>query len=381
MRIAFYAPFKPLDHPRPSGDQIIGRGLFTWFGEQGHQVRDISRLRSRWIYWHPLQCAKVVFELPRILTALRREPVDCWFTHHCYYKAPDLLGPTVCRKMQIPYVLFQPSFATKYRRKLKTFPGYYLNRWALSAADHAITNRRQDLKDLARIFAAKQLLFVPPGLSLERFIRDEEAGKNLRQQWQVGERPVIVTAAMFRDDVKSLGLARVLESCRRLHERDEQFVLAIAGDGCKRPWLEGLAHHLPGDMVRFVGQLQPEAMRAFYSAGDVFVFPGINESLGMVYLEAQACGLPVVAYANGGISGVVDQGKTGFLTELDNDAAFDSAILRLLHDRELRLQMGKSAMSYVQVSHDQQKNYQVVEKVLQDLLLRQRHERTVLHEP
>ena len=54
--------------------------------------------------------------------------------------------------------------------------------------------------------------------------------------------------------------------------------------------------------------------RRYYSAGDMFVFPGIRESLGMVYLESQSCGLPVVAFHNGGIPEVVVDGETGFLT-------------------------------------------------------------------
>ncbi|MCF6186963.1 MAG: glycosyltransferase family 4 protein [Desulfobulbaceae bacterium] len=368
MRIAFYAPFKPLDHPHPSGDQIIGRSLFRWFQEQGHQVREISRLRTRWIFRHSLEMAASIFEQRRVLAELKEHPVDCWFTHHSYYKAPDLLGPFIHTNLQLPYVLFQPSYATKYRKKPVTAPGFYLNRRALLAGDCCLTNRHQDLKDLERIVARDKLFFIPPAISLQRFRRDERARTRLRRKWQAGARPVILSAAMFRNDVKSIGLARVLESCIRLQARGEEFLLVIAGDGCKRDWLEQLAYRLPKDSVRFVGQLPPEEMRDFYSAGDFFVFPGINESLGMVYLEAQACELPVVAYENGGIAGVVEQGKTGFLTELDNNAAFDGAIQRLLQDEPLRQQMGRAAVAAVQKNHDLQKNYQQIDRIIKDLV-------------
>lgn len=368
MRIAFYAPFKPLTHPRPSGDQTIGRSLFAWLQEQGHQVREVSRLRTRWIYHYPLQMAASGLEQRRVLAQLQKDPVDCWFTHHCYYKAPDLLGPFIQTNLQIPYVLFQPSYATKYRRKRATAPGFYLNRRALLAADCCLTNRRQDMDDLRRIVDREKILFIPPAISPDTFSRDEQARVRLRARWRAGERTVVLSAAMFRDDVKSEGLARVLESCFRLQARGEQFLLVIAGDGCKRDWLEQLARRLPEDSVRFVGRLQGREMRDFYSAGDVFVFPGINESLGMVYLEAQACGLPVVAYANGGIDGVVEQGKTGFLTEFKNDAAFDGAILRLLQDKPLRQQMGRAAEFSVRKNHDLQKNYQQIDRIIEDLV-------------
>lgn len=368
MKIAFYAPFKPLDHPNPSGDQVIGRSLFTWFQEQGHRVEEVSRLRTRWIYLYPLRMIKSIFERHRVLRVLRREPVDCWFTHHCYYKAPDLLGPYVCRKLHLPYVLFQPSFATKYRKKIQTAPGFYLNRRALLAADCALTNRRQDLYDLERIIAKDKLFFVPPGISLSSYRRDEQAGKLLREKWQAGGRTVILSAAMFRDDVKSVGMSRVLASCHRLQQQGKEFLLVIAGDGCKRAMLEQLAGKLAVGSVRFVGKLQAREMVDFYSAGDFFVFPGINESLGMVYLEAQACGLPVVAYDNGGIAGVVAPGESGILTACDDDRSFDEAIVRLLDDADLRKRMGRAALEYVRVNHDLQNNYQGIVQMMEKVL-------------
>ena len=54
VRIAFYMPFKPLDHPHPSGDLVIGTELFQFLRERGHDIRPVSRLRSRWIYWNAL---------------------------------------------------------------------------------------------------------------------------------------------------------------------------------------------------------------------------------------------------------------------------------------------------------------------------------------
>ena len=53
MRICFYAPFKPLGHPNPSGDLIIAKGLYDFLTEQGHEILLASNLRSRWIYWKP----------------------------------------------------------------------------------------------------------------------------------------------------------------------------------------------------------------------------------------------------------------------------------------------------------------------------------------
>jgi len=109
-------------------------------------------------------------------------------------------------------------------------------------------------------------------------------------------------------------------------------------------------------------------MYRFYSAGDVFAFPGIRESLGMVFLEAQACGVPVVAFANGGIPEVVRDRETGFLVPLYDTERFAKAIGTLLNHKDLRRNMGESARSHVQKNHDINKNYQKMEKVLKEIV-------------
>src|SRR4030042_4534039 len=99
-------------------------------------------------------------------------------------------------------------------------------------------------------------------------------------------------------------------------------------------------------------------MVRFYNAGDIFAFPGIRESLGMVYLEAQSCGLPVVAFANGGIPEVVRDQETGFLVPLFAFEPYLQALDTLLSDKGLRRKMGQAGQSYVRKAHDLDQNYQ-----------------------
>ncbi len=364
MRIAFYAPMKPLDHANPSGDVVIARSIASWLQQRGHHLVTASRIRARWIYWKPGLLAAALLERRRLVRLLRRAPVDLWFTSHCYYKAPDIIGPAVCRRLRIPYVIFQGSYATKYRRRWQTRPGFLLNRTALTAARLLITNRRHDLVDLRRLVADERLLYVRPGIATDRFRFHAHARQELRRRWQAGDRPVLLSAAMFRADVKSRGIAAVIESCLRLHKRGHDFLLVIAGDGVERDRLQRLAARLPAGMVRFTGRLDPEEMARFYSAGDLFVFPGFRESLGMVFLEAQSCGLPVVAYDNGGIPEVVAAGRTGILCPLDDAAAFDRAVAGLLEDPVRRRAMGRQAAAHIREHHDMGKNYRQMETAL-----------------
>lgn len=365
MHIALYTPFKPLGHKRPSGDLVIATGLLEYLTSKGHTVWQAGPLRARWIYWKPWAWFRLIRVYEQTYRKVSQERIDLWLTYHAYYKAPDVLGPWASIAGKIPYVIFQGIYSTKRRRHPLTWPGFVLNRTSLTAAKHIFSNRREDLHNLKRLIPTERLSYVKPGIYPDAFQFDEAARQNLRQTWGVGDKPVILSAAMFRPDVKTEGLEFLLRACGRLAKTGQSFWLIIAGDGKERQKLERLAHeHVPGQ-VRFVGKIKREQMAHFYSAGDLFVFPGFRESLGMVYLESQSCGLPVIAFDNGGIPEVVANGQTGFLTPLEQTQPFDNAIQKLLQDKELRRSMGQKAAAHVRQHHDLSRNYGEMEKQLQ----------------
>jgi len=364
MRICFYAPFKPLGHPNPSGDLIIATGLYDFLVSRGHQVLIASKLRSRWIYLKPWRFPEIVTEHINTAKRIREFAPDLWLTYHCYYKSPDLLGPGLCKKFNIPYCIFQGIYSTKQRRRLKGKIGFYLNRHGLLQADKLFSNRKIDLKNLKRIIPVDRLSYIKPGIFPESFCFDKSARERMRKSWQIKDEPVILSAAMFRPDVKTQGITWMIKALAKLASDHIPFKLVIAGDGSERETLVKLAEKLLPNRVFFAGRIAREKMYQFYSGGDFFVFPGIRESLGMVFLEAQSCGLPIIAFDNGGIPEVVKQDKTAFLTPPFDDEAFCGAIKQLLQNTKQRNTMGQAAAEHIRVNHDLHQNYLSFEKVL-----------------
>ena len=86
-------------------------------------------------------------------------------------------------------------------------------------------------------------------------------------------------------------------------------------------------------------------------AADVFVWPGVREAIGIVYLEAQAAGLPVAAFATAGVPIVVADSESGLLAPESDVAGLRDRILRLLGSRELRETMGAAGRARVQRHH------------------------------
>jgi glycosyltransferase involved in cell wall biosynthesis len=364
LRILFYAPFKPLNHPHPSGDQATAKGIFDFLSGTGHRLEIASSFRCRWLFWRPWLWPRLFMEQRRIARRFSTGKGVIWLTYHTYYKAPDLLGPHVAVRLNMPYVIFQGIYSTKRRRSVKTWPGFVLNRRALLAAQHVFTNKRVDLYNLRRLLPAERITYVAPGIQPEQFNFDRESREQLRRSWNIGDEVVVFSAAMFRPDVKTKGLIWVIRACGDLVRRGRLLRLVIAGDGKEKPRLQKLAAEELGDRVSFVGKVARSDMYRYYSAGDVFAFPGFNESLGMVFLEAQACGLPVVAFSAGGIPEVVQDGKTGLLVPYNAFESFVGALERLLIQKHLRQEMGLAARVYVRQFHNLQQNYQIMDRIL-----------------
>ena len=95
--------------------------------------------------------------------------------------------------------------------------------------------------------------------------------------------------------------------------------------------------------MRFLGAVEHEDLADYYALADICVVPSRTETFGLVALEAQALGTPVVASAVGGLTEIIADGQTGFLVPERQSQAFADAIARLLDDPELRARMGAAA--------------------------------------
>ena len=119
MRLAFYAPLKPPDHPVPSGDRRMAQLLIQALAQAGHQVELASRFASRRSEGAQQKdvAAAAAGEREHLLALYAaRPPAErpaAWFTYHLYYKAPDWLGPDLARALAIPYLVAEASVAGK----------------------------------------------------------------------------------------------------------------------------------------------------------------------------------------------------------------------------------------------------------------------------
>ncbi|SHJ10212.1 glycosyltransferase family 4 protein [Halodesulfovibrio aestuarii] len=356
MKIAFCTPFKPLTHPRISGDVTIAEDLATFFQNQGHEIWIVPQLSTRYIWKRPRNWGHIYATMQLVKENIQNEKPDVWFTYHSYYKAPDILG-TMAAREQIPYAIFAPSHAPKRKKDWSTKPGYYLNKKALQHATHIFANKQRDLEGLSHIVPPSHLTFIPPGIRTDIFTRNETLRAEKRTAWNATDSIVVLTIAMLRKGTKSEGVEHVITACSDLAYQGHDIKLIIAGDGVMRPYLEEVAHKFLPNRHIFLGIVPSKELPALYSSCDIFAFPGINEGLGMVYLEAQSCGLPVVAWDHDGAPQVVNNGTTGIITPSYDNNAFSQAIGKLAASPDLRTAMGAAATKHTATNHNIRQNY------------------------
>ncbi len=358
MRIAFYAPLKPPDHPVPSGDRRIGRALMAALGLAGHEVVLASRLRSwdgagdaaRQRRIAGAGAARAAALLSRYRMRPELQP-DLWLTYHLYHKAPDWLGPSVAAGLAIPYVVVEASLAEK-RREGPWAAGHAAARAAMAAADVLVNLNGDDQEGLLAALGEEA-----PCVRLAPFIATAPFAQAPRQRASVAERygldsarPWLLSVAMMREGAKLASYGVLAAALGGLGDLPWQ--LLLVGDGPARGRVEALFRPLGEDRVRFLGALPGAALPAIYRSADLYLWPAIHEAFGMAFLEAQAAGLPVVAGRERGVPEVVRHGESGLLVPPGDAAAFAAAVRRLLGDAERRSALGRGARDVVLRGHD-----------------------------
>jgi phosphatidylinositol alpha-1,6-mannosyltransferase len=209
---------------------------------------------------------------------------------------------------------------------------------------HQMISRALDQR--AKLAMAK----IAPGIDTEHF--SPRDSKELRESLNLGEKKVIVCVARL---VHRKGQDRLIEAMPEILSSVPNAHLLIVGEGPYRQHLVKRVNQLKiKDDVTFVGRIGYEQLPEYICVGDLFAMPSRSrfwglevEGLGISYLEASACGLPVIAGASGGAPDAVDPGKSGVVVNGVDDVAIAKAVISFLNDPETSKTMGGYGRKWV----------------------------------
>ena len=345
MKIAFHTPLNRYGDGAPSGDRLMARQLVTLLEELGHAVEILPAERSFMREPDPALLAarkqaaqEVVAALSERWQAPEARP-DLIFTYHCHYRAPDLIGSALAERFDLPFVVAEASDAQK------RFDGPWaeaaaLARTAILRADLHLCMTERDREGLSRLIPEPYRL-----IELSPFLLGvDEVPEHMAARRATDEPVRLIAVAMMRPGNKAACYVFLARTLARI--ADLPWTLTLIGDGPERPAIEAAFASLPPGRVRFLGRRERTDILSQLAAHDLFVWPGLNEAYGVVYLEAQAAGLPVAALDSGGVPAVVARDRTALLAPHGDEAALSAKIGQLIGDSALRARMGEAARDF-----------------------------------
>lgn len=197
---------------------------------------------------------------------------------------------------------------------------------------------------------SNKLVQIAPGIDVDHFIPTDSS--KLRAELGLADKSVIISVGRL---VHRKGQDKLIAALPAIRTAVPSVHLVLVGVGPHQDYLEKLARKLKvSDSVTFIGRINYAELPKYICLGDIFAMPSRSryfglevEGLGIVYLEASACGLPVVGGKSGGAPDAVLVGETGVVVDGTNSSEIAEACIDLLNNPELCALMGANGRSWI----------------------------------
>jgi 1,2-diacylglycerol 3-alpha-glucosyltransferase len=233
------------------------------------------------------------------------------------------------------YIHYVPLFSQAARAVIISLSRKYCNK-----CDQIVTPSSPMKKKLRGYGVNSPIEVIPTGVDISDF-NNPFSRSELETKWHLpqGKKILLYVSRI----AKEKNLDFLFEAIKILASRREDFHLLMIGGGPELSHYQNLVRQWNlSSFVTFAGMQPKKDTNRFYGACDIFVFPSITETQGIVITEAMAAGIPAVAVNIMGPIDIIDDGQDGFLTPLKSNL-FAQRIEKLLDDEKLRYRLGNQA--------------------------------------
>lgn len=338
-------------YPTYGGSGIVGSELGRDLAERGHNVHFISSVLptrltelSERVHFHEVEMMSyALFEhqpydlalATKMATVARAEKLDLL---HVHYAIPHSISAILARE-SIKEKRYVPVITTLHGTDI-TLVGAdrsYLpiTRYALQQSDGVTAVSKFLKKATIETFDFDEVEVIPNFICPQHYLRTPDAP--LRSELAPNGETLLVHVSNFRSVKRPADCVEILA---KVLETDKNVRLVMVGDGPERSAVYYRAEQIGvKDHTLFVGK--QANISDYLGVSDIFLLPSELESFGLAALEAQACELPVIATRIGGLPEVVNDGESGFLSDIGDVAKMAEDTLKLVKNKDMRLAFGK----------------------------------------
>lgn len=320
-----------------SGGYLYDRQLVSYLQRQGDRVDIISIIQGS--YAGDLLSRSIPAEISRA-------PLDILIQDELVYPRLFQLNSTLKSRLNCPIVsLVHLLDSSRPQPQMRRLLAGWAERHYLNSLDGLILNSRYTHQKVCELLTGDippYTIAVPAADHLLRPVPEQMADIPVTKS--PGINILYAGNVIFQK-----GLHVLLEALERMDRA--RFKLTIAGRLDMEPAYvkqlrRQITRRLPGRSIQLTGALNATELTACYLQNDILVLPSVNEAYGIVYIEAQAFGLPVIGTLAGGAAEIIQHGSNGYLIEPGDSKALFDLLMLLNNDRDRLKHMGNKARDY-----------------------------------
>ncbi len=312
-----------------------------------------------WPHW-----LKLYFNLKKIV---KEKQIDLILVHHAL--PVGYVAYLLFKKYNIPYIVFSHGTDVVYNTRTKHKKRMY--KMVLNSCQQIIFNsfslEKRFLERMPFFKGKTRVMYPCPDID---FIQppDKNVIVKLREQYALEGRKIILSISRL-DEGK--GFPHLIRIIPKILEQVPDLVWLIIGDGPKKDIILNLIRkNKLQNIVRFLGKVPHQEIKKFYYLADVFALfthpdHGREEGLGLVFLEASASALPIVAGRSGGVEEAVVSGQTGYVNDVyKNLDDLQQALLKILTNSEYAKKLGLNGQQRIKEKFIWSKQIQKIADIL-----------------
>jgi len=327
--------------------------------------KDIDNVHRFPSFPAPYPGYRVTIPIPGMhLGLLKDNKIDIIHSHSPYQLG--LLSMYYAKRLKVPYIFTMHTILSKYMHYIPLIPqaisvsmmdGYV--RWFCNRCSCVIVPTDNVAEQLIKTGVRSRIEIVPTGIDMTFAEKADPTG--IREKHGIpNDAKVLLFVGRLAKEKNLEFLFRALDL---IASKTNKVFLLIAAKGPMEEQLKKVAR----SNIIFAGEVQYPKVLDYYAASDLFVFSSLTETQGLVLIEAMACGLPQVAVDAEGVSNVVKNGVTGYLSPL-SEPEFARLVIDLLNDPGLMEKMSASSRETAKHTYSKEVFARKIELIYKSML-------------